>query len=251
MAFEGTSASHFGTLTPLALNPTWATYSIDGGSSVNFTLNGLSNLESPFILNALFFTTPTLPSAQHRLIMTYGGDTQHTPLVLGWLLVTNTTSVDIISGASSSSSSATSSSSSLSTSSPTATGSHPMPVAAIACGTVGGLVLALIALAFCYKRRRPDTHANYTSALPYPMSSVYNPVRNRSKGETQSGSLAAPSCGIERRVLNEVPTPSPTQGGAHPEPFLLRHEDSGIRLHPGASDPRQRIVELPPGYSPD
>ncbi|KAJ7853600.1 hypothetical protein B0H13DRAFT_1642854 [Mycena leptocephala] len=161
--FHGTSASLYGFVpTELPHTSTWATYSIDGGSSVNFTLRGLDSPSSPTNYNNILFTTPTISSDTHNLVVTYGGDSHHTPLVVQGFYVTTTTSVG---------SSSNSSLPSLSSPSPSSIPSKRTPAGAIAGGVIGGILLlaALAALAFCYKRRRRGAD-DETSANPYPKS---------------------------------------------------------------------------------
>ncbi|KAJ7184018.1 hypothetical protein B0H12DRAFT_1040471 [Mycena haematopus] len=101
--FHGTSVSPYGFVpTELPHNATWATYTIDDGTPVNFTLNGLDSPQSATEYFVTLFTTPTIPSAPHNLVITYGGDSQHTPLVIQGFYVTNTTSASSSSSPSSS-----------------------------------------------------------------------------------------------------------------------------------------------------
>ncbi|KAJ6594905.1 hypothetical protein B0H19DRAFT_1097066, partial [Mycena capillaripes] len=158
--FHGTSASMYGFVpTELPHNSTSSTYTIDGGPPVSFTLQGLSGDDTEY--NVIMFTTPTIPSGPHNLVVQYGGDSDHTPLVVEGFYVTNITTGSPASLPSFPPASA----SPLST--PTSRSSH---AGAIAGGTMGGLVLLVLlaALAFCYKRslRHPDA----TLANPYPMS---------------------------------------------------------------------------------
>ncbi|KAJ7842065.1 hypothetical protein B0H13DRAFT_1731810 [Mycena leptocephala] len=95
--FLGTSASLYGFVpNELPHNSTWATYSIDGGPPVNFTLGGLNSSTTSY--NNILFTTPTISNEPHNLVVTYGGDGHHTPLVVQKFYVTNTTSAESISG---------------------------------------------------------------------------------------------------------------------------------------------------------
>nr|GAT60394.1 predicted protein [Mycena chlorophos] len=164
--FHGTSVTMRGYVpSQLAHNATWATYAIDDGAPVNFTLNGLRDNATEY--NVVFFTTPELESADHNLVVTYGGSTAHTPLVLGDFLVTNT-------------SSSASSSSSSSTPAPTpsvaaSASSHKgRPVGAIAGGVAGGILLLLaVFLVLCFRRRRGRRRDEFpldASSTSFPMS---------------------------------------------------------------------------------
>ncbi|KAJ7849350.1 hypothetical protein B0H14DRAFT_2765447 [Mycena olivaceomarginata] len=152
LAFHGTSVSPYGFVpTELSHNATWATYTIDGGPPVNFTLSGLPSPQSSTEYFVTLFTTPTIQSGPHSLVITYGGDNQHTPLVIQGFYVTNTTSA-----------------SDLASPSP----SPSTPAGAIAGGVIGGLLLLglLTALAFfCAKRRH---RRDLTSPNPYSMSNA-------------------------------------------------------------------------------
>ncbi|KAJ7764413.1 hypothetical protein B0H16DRAFT_1454950 [Mycena metata] len=166
--FHGTSASLYGFVpTELAHNATWATYSIDGDTPVNFTLEGLSSSNSATAYNVLLFTTPTIPNTEHNLVVSYGGDSQHTPLVVGDFYVATASSTTTNSSSSDSSSGPSSpSSSSLAT-----TISKHSPVGAIVGGLLGGVaILALLGLLalFCQRRRRRAD--DKTSATPFPLS---------------------------------------------------------------------------------
>ncbi|KAJ6479401.1 hypothetical protein C8R47DRAFT_1019085 [Mycena vitilis] len=164
--FLGTSASMYGFVpTELPHNSTWAIYTLDNGSPVNFTLAGLSGPNSVTSYNVQLFNTSTIANGEHNLVVTYGGDSQHTPLVVNEFYVTNTTN----------------SSGSLSFPSPSAsTSALPAPtpkrvsVGAIAGGVVGGVVASalLAVLVLFYWRRwqqRATDHAP-TTTTPYPMS---------------------------------------------------------------------------------
>ncbi|KAJ7441088.1 hypothetical protein FB451DRAFT_987780, partial [Mycena latifolia] len=151
--FHGTSATLFGFVpTELPHNSTTASYMIDGGSPVSFPLAGLSSPNSATAYNVIICATPTLLDGPHNFVITYGGDSKHTPLVVGGFYVTNTTSLT------STNSSSTSSSSTSPLTSPTTSPKHS-PAGAIG-GAVGGifLLLALIAgLVFWRRRRRRRT----------------------------------------------------------------------------------------------
>ncbi|KAJ7657307.1 hypothetical protein DFH06DRAFT_1045289 [Mycena polygramma] len=166
--FLGTSASMYGFVpTELPHNSSWAIYTLDNGSPVNFTLAGLSSPNSATSYNVKLFNTSTIPNGEHNLVVTYGGDSQHTPLVLSGFYVTNTTS-------SSPSLFSPSPSPSLSPSATTSSLPTPIPkrtsVGAIAGGVIGGVVaLALLAvLALFYRRQRRATAP--TTTTPYTMS---------------------------------------------------------------------------------
>ncbi|KAJ6596337.1 hypothetical protein DFH09DRAFT_1072377 [Mycena vulgaris] len=163
--FHGTSASMYG-FVPMELphNSTGAAYSIDGGPQVSFTLKGLSSANSPTNYNVILFTTPTLSDGPHNLVVTHGGNSNHTPLVVQGFYVTNTTVLP---------SSSNSSPNSLpgSSQTPVVTTSKHSPAGAIAGGVIGALILlALIAVFVLWYRKRRRRATEATSADPYPMS---------------------------------------------------------------------------------
>ncbi|KAK6977478.1 hypothetical protein R3P38DRAFT_3472327 [Favolaschia claudopus] len=170
LSFQGTSVVPFGFVPhELPHNATWATYTIDNGSPVNFTLPGLSPSEDTTQYFASLFTMPTISSGPHDLLITYGGDGQHTPLMIGGFYVTNTnqTSADPFTFSSSSASSSASASPSTSPSS-----HHSTSAGAIAGGVIGGVIalFLLAAAAFFCQRRRHQNTSDPISATPFPMS---------------------------------------------------------------------------------
>ncbi|KAJ7232655.1 hypothetical protein B0H12DRAFT_1239568 [Mycena haematopus] len=215
---DPTSVSPYGFVpTELPHNATWATYTIDDGTPVNFTLNGLDSPQSATEYFVTLFTTPTIPSAPHNLVITYGGDSQHTPLVIQGFYVTNTTSA--------SSSSSPSSSPSLS---PNPT--KHTSAGAIAGGVVGGILfLALLAaLAFCYSKRRRQRPPDLTPANPYPMSmATDDALASHVNGQpyTYSGVYANPSQphspSLPQTAAATAASTSASGSGSH-----LRTEDS-------------------------
>ncbi|KAJ7710977.1 hypothetical protein B0H17DRAFT_1027967 [Mycena rosella] len=150
--FYGTSASLFGfTPTELPHNATSASYTIDGDPPTSFALNGLSSPNT----------------APHNLVVTHGGDNQHTPLIVEGFYVTSATAL-----ASNSSSSTTPPVTTSDT--PSASPPKHSSAGAIAGGVIGGLILlALVAgLVIWYRRRRGQIKDEATSANPYPMSTA-------------------------------------------------------------------------------
>ncbi|KAJ7054253.1 hypothetical protein C8F01DRAFT_1259996 [Mycena amicta] len=169
--FHGTSVSMYGFVpTERPHNATWAMWTMDDSPPVNFTLRGLSDGNTQY--NVILFTTPTLDSAVHNLVVTYGGDSQHTPLVLQGFYVTNTT--ETLSLASSNSSASASSSNSAPSSSLSSTPSKSAPVGAIVGGVIAGfftlVVLAIVACFFQRKRRWKSTGSSPVSPTPFHMT---------------------------------------------------------------------------------
>ncbi|KAK6996834.1 hypothetical protein R3P38DRAFT_3626077 [Favolaschia claudopus] len=174
VSFHGTSVVPFGYVPhEFPHNATWATYTIDNGSPVNFTLPGLSPTDETTQFFGRLFTMPPISSGSHSLLITYGGDDQHTPLTIGGFYVTNTSEISADPTAFSSSSTSSSASASPSNS---PSSHHSAPVGAIAGGVLGGTItlFLLAAAAFFWQRRRHQSTSNLTYANPFPMSG-YNP----------------------------------------------------------------------------
>ncbi|KAJ7076462.1 hypothetical protein B0H15DRAFT_805602 [Mycena belliarum] len=162
--FHGTSVSLRGYIPQeLPHVPSSASYSIDGGPPVKFTLPGLPE-QSVTQYNVIMLTTNTLTPTAHNLVITYEGSGTQTPLVAATFYVTNTSAPASAPAASTaaSESSATPSSTTL---------KNGTPTAAIAGGTVGVLAaLALIAglVFWCHRRRRRSAeNARRQSANPF------------------------------------------------------------------------------------
>ncbi|KAJ7918090.1 hypothetical protein B0H13DRAFT_1607758, partial [Mycena leptocephala] len=242
----------------LKAHPSYIT--IDDGSPVNFTLKTLNSPRSPTNYNKVLLTTPDIPSGPHNTVITYGGDSEHTPLVVGWFLVTNTTSLASISS-SSSSSSFPSPSSSSNTPVPT---SKITPVGVIAGGVIGSLaLLAMLAtLGFCYRRRRPRADHEQNSTDPYPITMTKARVLALVAGKEQPyrfSRVTTPSSSRQQKrhdgstpAVSPRTRPSTQTSDARPEALVVRHVDSRVRLSSVNSfGARRDIVELPPDYSPD
>jgi hypothetical protein len=71
---------------PLA--STVATYSVDGGTPVTFSLAGLA-AGAMELYNQLFFEASGLSAGQHRIEVVHGGNSQTTPLSLNYVVVQN------------------------------------------------------------------------------------------------------------------------------------------------------------------
>ncbi|KAJ6502824.1 hypothetical protein C8R47DRAFT_1007875 [Mycena vitilis] len=265
--FEGTSVILYGLIpaSGYAHNSTWATYAIDGGSLMNFTLKGLPPQADTTQSNAILLTTPSIPSGRHKLVVTYGGDSAHTPLSVGEFFVTNTTSsIDTESSSSSSSALFLPSKSPA----PILFSKKKVPGGIIAGSIIGAMVvLTLLVLAIHYQRRRRARDADQTSTIPYPRSmtdietlggtmSTSGPGTASTSGP---GTVATPT----RRFLpmKFVREQAAAAAAGHlsrdaqdpPNVVVVRYTDSGVRLHPAPGEEREveevEVVERPPGYS--
>ena len=126
-----------------SLTPSSAIYSIDGGTPISFFVPALSDAKALQLYNQVFFKTETLSPGQHKLIVTYQGNSGTAPLALDTFIVQNATSPSTSSSSVPSSSSSSSSNSNLKKS----------PLVGIIVGVVGGaIVLVLILLLRLYIR---------------------------------------------------------------------------------------------------
>ncbi|KAF7368341.1 hypothetical protein MVEN_00155600 [Mycena venus] len=223
--FEGTQVTMHGYIpNEFPHAATWATYSVDAGPFVNFTLNGLPE-NSASVYFVPLFTTPILDSGTHKLVVTHGGDAEHTPLVLNkFVIATGSGPGSAVTESSVGSSElATSASLSpptislLSPSSPSASppastvqssqmAKSSTSVGAVAGSTVAGgiALLSLIFLGFfCYRRRRRQhssltPNASFLSSMtpyPYDMSpvdDVNSPVLVTSKRQLRRATALPP-----------------------------------------------------------
>jgi uncharacterized protein (TIGR03382 family) len=124
---------------------TSATYSVDGGTPMTFSLSGLdpSDVEQ---YNRLFFEASGLSPGQHRIEVVHGGNNETTPLSLAYVVIQN---APASAGSTPNSSGADGSNSSSAEHKGATTG-------AIAGGAVGGVVVlvALILFLLLLRRRR-------------------------------------------------------------------------------------------------
>ncbi|KAF8182370.1 hypothetical protein K438DRAFT_1600749 [Mycena galopus ATCC 62051] len=91
--FHGTAVTLIGYI-PIQLpkNSTGASYAIDGGSSTSFTLKGLAQGVTTTAYTVPILQITGLSPAAHQLVVTYNGDSSHTPLPVGVFHVTNAVS---------------------------------------------------------------------------------------------------------------------------------------------------------------
>ncbi|KAF8196032.1 hypothetical protein BJ912DRAFT_1056459 [Pholiota molesta] len=87
-------------LSQLPAAPTTGTYSVDGGSSFTFDLDGSAAQTTGALFNQRFFTTGLLPAGQHTIKVTYNGNSSTVPLSLYNVIVQNGDSAGISVGGS-------------------------------------------------------------------------------------------------------------------------------------------------------
>ncbi|KAK7001551.1 peroxidase [Favolaschia claudopus] len=281
LSFHGTSVVQYGFVPhELSHNATWATYSIDDGNPVNFTLPGLAPTEGTTQYFTSLFRTPTIPSGPHNLVITYGGDDQHTPLMIGGFYVTNTSTGAMLFP------SPISISPSISTTTPSPSPSqnpsdsakhslHTASVGAIASLVVAGVIVSLliaIGIVLCQRRRRRKQHTpDPTAATPYPVDEVPRSLAI-SAGDAGSRKTRPPGSFLpvpqnswtgKNRVNNSLRPPlgfasSSASGSTASVPIMqqhshnesslpeengarvMQHHDSGVRLSTLALDLRAR-----------
>ncbi|KAJ7842800.1 hypothetical protein B0H14DRAFT_1022154 [Mycena olivaceomarginata] len=153
--FHGTAVTLTGYVPQeLPHNATTAKYSVDGGPATTVTLAGLPPQGTTTIFNVPMLSVSNLSPTTHNIVITYEGDSGHTPLAVKNFYVTNSTTPVLADSHFSSASSP--SSTPTKTSTPPVVATKHTPVGAIAGGVVGGLaLLALLAgLLFFLRRRR-------------------------------------------------------------------------------------------------
>ena len=257
-----------------SLTPSSAIYSIDGGTPISFFVPALSDAKALQLYNQVFFKTETLSPGQHKLIVTYQGNSGTAPLALDTFIVQNATSPSTSSSSVPSSSSSSSSNSNLKKS----------PLVGIIVGVVGGaIVLVLLLLLRLYIRKRnnrgaqklddtentnlnpdpfpilPNLPRIYTSEEPsftlQPISSKFARRRESAIAPDSSRPIPPPVFGagiipISPAAIRDT-TPliqpsSSTQGG---DLGFLQHagRDSGVRT--GMLHAEGSLDELPPAYT--
>ncbi|KAJ7082031.1 hypothetical protein B0H15DRAFT_912536 [Mycena belliarum] len=224
LSFHGTSATLFGDhLGTYPYGSSWATYAIDGGEAVNFTVTN-----SPQSYNYILFSTPVLSDGPHNLTITHGGNENLAPLFVHGFYVTSGSSR--LESAAGTSSLALGPSMSLKASTPTSSNSgipaRERPSAGPIIGALVGGILLLVglgAVAVWLRRRRwRGTVTPYSD----PVTHFHARFRVRDRMKPQVETLASPV------------------------PVVLQHEDSGMRRLGAPRSPQiPEIVEVPPGYS--
>ncbi|KAJ7903207.1 hypothetical protein B0H13DRAFT_1717337 [Mycena leptocephala] len=274
--FHGTAATLIGYI-PIELpkNSTSASYAIDGGASTSFTLAGLAQGGTTTVYTVPILQITGLSPAVHKLVVTYNGDSSHTPLPVGVFYVTNAvvTAVDPPPPP-------------LSSTLISFHTSTRTPISAIIGAIIGGLLIALLAggIFWCRKRRRhlsaPRSDANTLNPF---LASEGEPYTDSTKGTSASGtgtlsrytrpstslagdatqnSLAPPSLMSTRRTASPYSSLSQSSSSFRDaehaslapqrRPVVFQQTvDSGVRIpvHATQSLLEPEIVELPPGYS--
>ncbi|KAJ7066211.1 hypothetical protein C8F01DRAFT_1248248 [Mycena amicta] len=248
---------------------TWGTYTIDGGVAVNFTIPAGGSATQSHI--SLFTSAPMIdasPNSLHTLTVTFGGDGNHTALVLDEFHVYYLESAVLAISTTTRSSS------------PAPTGfSSPAAIhSASNRGTIAGAaigaaiaLLVLAAAAFCCVRRRRAALQEslvgepYTTQAQPPMpAGGFDPrmLYEDTSGATRTIPSRRPaqsdstwsSGGISASGPGKLPSSSrnttssammmPWQRTSQVEQQIMhQHQDSGLRLQGGV------MVEVPPGYT--
>ena len=159
----------------LPLSPSSGTYSIDGGTPVNFSLKGIPpNTATTY--NQKFFETAQLSATSHTLQVVYYGNNS-TPLTLTDLIIQNGTLLSTTTTTTSVSSLATSTPSTPSTATGVAVqGKSSTSFGPIVGSVVGGLALILFTvLGFFFLRRRQKRVAQEKDLMSMPKPFEYSP----------------------------------------------------------------------------
>ncbi|KAJ7445165.1 hypothetical protein B0H11DRAFT_1746937 [Mycena galericulata] len=234
LAFYGTSVSLFGNVpAQTAHNASFATYTLDGGLPVNFTLAGL-RADGPTYYDVLILQTPVLPNGPHTLVITHGGDNSTTPLPVDQFFVANTTL------AASPSASESPPAHTASPSSTFATEKSSPPIGAIVGGTIAGLVLlaGLVLGAVLWRRARARRRVGQGMQPPVAPYAVLTPQVVLPKSEREMASMTSLSRGG-----------APARGRGRTGVRYNHHEDSGVRIPFLGAEQEDEIVEVPPRYS--
>ncbi|KAK7028419.1 hypothetical protein R3P38DRAFT_2622682 [Favolaschia claudopus] len=238
-------------------NATTATYTLDSSPPSTLTLSGLPPNGTTTLFNMPILSLSGLAPQDHKLIMTYQGDTSHTPLVVKNFYAANFTPPAVDPPVSKSSSGAGPGSTGQDNSATSHSSSSP--AGAIAGGVVGGVVvLAILAFLFFWLRRRKRRNQEDT---PAPARGTADPfgietaevggagggaARSVATGATYggTGTSAGAATGAAAVAFPHGSSPSPpssSSGAAAPHPPLtpLRavnptshsHSDSGSNSH--------------------
>jgi hypothetical protein len=193
---------------------------------VTFPLKALPSADSSTQFNNIIFTTPQLADGLHNLTVIYDGDIDHTPLVVKQFYVTNTTQ-------------------SQGSASPTDLNipGRRSNTAAIAGGVIAGaLTLALLVGVYFWRARRRRRDTNEIAAIvAYPVPMVDATRRYGSSGASSSAQR-------NTRPSNAGLPPRRKGVPVAPDPVVLQHEDSGVRMN-SVVPSAPVVVEIPPGYS--
>jgi hypothetical protein len=273
-----------------SLTPSSGIYSIDGQTPISFFVpawvsanNATGSIIALSLYNQVFFKTETLSPGQHKLVVTYQGNSQTAPLALDYFIVQNatasSTTSSIVQVPSSSSSNATSN-----------LGSKKSPRIGIIVGVVGGAIVLVLVL-LLYIRRRNNRRAqtlnensnpepfpllhnwsqnHYTSELPslthwQPFSTKFSrrresanaPVTVNASGSGSSSLRPTPPPVIGTRInptnsairnTETIPVLQPSSSARAGNLEFLQHADSsGVRLPHAQAE--GNLDELPPVYT--
>ena len=258
-----------------SLIPSSGIYSIDGQNPISFFVPASGASDALSLYNQVLFKTETLSPGQHKLVVTYQGNSETAPLALDAFIVQNATSLS----PSTTSSSIPSSSSSNSASN---LGSKKSPRAGLIAGVVVGVVLLVLLLLFFIARRNNRRSQNlkesletnpepftlprqtYASKVPAlqvtPPSPAISGKFTRRRESAYAPGLSRLSPVIGRRIdptysgirntetipLPVQPSTSAQRGG---DVEFLQHADSGVRMPMPRAQGKNVRVELPPVYT--
>ncbi|KAJ7858395.1 hypothetical protein B0H14DRAFT_2351675 [Mycena olivaceomarginata] len=278
--FHGTAVTLIGYI-PIELpkSSTGASYAIDSGPSTSFTLAGLAQGVTTTVYTVPILQITGLSPAVHKLVVTYSGDSSHTPLPVGVFYVTNAVVATPDPPPPPPSSTSTSTSFHTSTA----------PISAIVGAIISGLVLIALlggGIFWCRKRRRrvsaprpdpsalnlflmsegePHTDSTRSASVSGARTlSRYSQPSTSQAGDATHSFHAPPSLMSTRRTASSYGSLSPPSRSFRDvehaplapqrRPVVFQQTiDSGVRIpaHATQSLVEPEIVELPPGYSRD
>ncbi|KAF7288874.1 hypothetical protein MIND_01403200 [Mycena indigotica] len=249
--FYGTEVTMMGFIPiELAHSATSASYVIDGADPRPITLAGIAPGITVSQCNAVIFSAAGLAPAPHRLVLTYHGDAQHTPLPVGVFHV-NAGSPAGGPAPSFTNTATGSTPSPLATSTSASPGRHAPNHTALIVGLVlGGLAILAIMIitgtALCLRRRRaelraldPDPFASDSDRERWPVEKQHT--------KPQAALPLGPPIEPASRGRRHAPRPGPK---APPRAWGRLHQDSGGRLGYGGPRPvGPRDSDVPPMYT--
>ncbi|PPQ74589.1 hypothetical protein CVT24_004187 [Panaeolus cyanescens] len=234
-AFSGSSISLYGTgLTSYPHAPSNATYQLDGGDPVAFTLSDLGPAGITVSrFNEVLFEVQNLQQGQHTMSVTYEGDSSVRPLILSSIVVQNYYE-EVVS-----------------------TSKKSLPISAIIGGVLGGffLILTIIFLIFWYRFRRKRAYqhvdlkegrreidpfyvdvSTYKVPSPRELSGEFEPLTRMSRSSSMVG--------LDKHLVD--PFAIPDQSSTPPRRPHPRYSRPPERIAPSRTSSFEILLSAPP-----
>jgi len=238
----GTSLSWVGFVpSNFSLISSSATYSIDDQTPINFLVPAVSSSGPREFSNQIFFRTGQLSAGQHKLVVTYQGNSGTAPLSLDYFVLQNAPSSSTYSS-NAPTHTGDNISSGVPSHSSTSSSTTTRPTGAIVGGVIGGLVLILLLLTlFLFIRRRNSRRAQAFgdksySDTPYDTADPFTALPTHpalisilpSQNHTSNGhSLTSQSIGNKFAHRNQ-PSDAPSTSSNTTPPFISTHTSSSV-----------------------